>query len=93
MDVCAAGVEAAAAQCAGHAERLASNVPTAVAGPPAQATAAAVVGAYTALGETAAVLVARLKATGDKLSVSAAEFASMDRTSAQALSALGGVQV
>jgi hypothetical protein len=52
-----------------------------------------VVGAYTALGETAAVLVARLKATGDKLSVSAAEFASMDRTSAQALSALGGVQV
>lgn len=82
-----------AAQCAGHAARLASEVPAAVAGPPAQVTAVAVAGAYTALGETAAVLVARLNATGDKLSVTAAEFTRMDRTSAQALSALAGVRV
>ncbi|CAA0091645.1 Uncharacterised protein [Mycolicibacterium vanbaalenii] len=59
-----------------------------------QATSAAVSGLYAAIGAAAAVLAGRVQATGDKLTVSAAQYASADENSAQGLSALGAsVQV
>jgi hypothetical protein len=92
--VCAEGLQVLAGQCAAHASRLTSQVPAAAAGPPAQATAAAVSIAYTALGSTAAVLAAKVEATGDELTVSATRYSTTDDDSAQQLSGLGGpVQV
>jgi hypothetical protein len=48
----------------------------------------AVVGAYTAIRSTAAVLASRVQATGDKLAVAATQYASTDEASEQRLSAL-----
>jgi hypothetical protein len=89
LDVCTEGLRAAGSSCEAHAGRLADQVPTGIGGPVAQATAAAVGAAYTALGECAAALAARVRFTGEKLSVSAAEFSTMDRTFAGELSVLG----
>jgi hypothetical protein len=83
-------LRALAGQCATNAARLANEVPNAAAGPPAQATTAAVSGVYAALGATAAILAGRIQATGDKLIVSAAGYASTDESTAQRISALGG---
>jgi hypothetical protein len=90
LQVCDEGLRATAGQCSVSASRLASQVPTAVVGPPTQATAEAVSGAYTALGATTAVLADRAQATDDKLTDSASRYMSTDETSAQHLSALGG---
>jgi hypothetical protein len=55
-----------------------------------QATAAAVSTAYTALRTTAAVLAARVQATGEELTVSADRYVTTDTTSAERLSAPRG---
>jgi hypothetical protein len=94
LDVCDAGLRALAGQCAVDASRLASQIPGAAAGPPAQATTVAASDVYAAIRTTATALAGRVQATGDKLTVSATQYASTDENSAQHLSALGAsVQV
>ena len=90
LEVHGEGLRALAGQCSVSAARLADQVPTAVIGPSAQATAAAVSNAYTASGSTAAALAARIEAPGHKLTVSATWYVSTDESSAQHLATLGG---
>jgi hypothetical protein len=92
LEVHGEGLRALTGQCSVSAARLAGQVPTAVIGPSAQATAAAVSNAYTS-GSTAAALAARVEATAHKLTVSAARYVSTDENSAQHLSALCGAPV
>lgn len=73
LGVCDEGLHALAAQCAAIASRLASQVPAAVGGPPTQATVSAVGSAYAALDSTAALLVRRIRTTGNELTTSAAQ--------------------
>nr|WP_313774309.1 type VII secretion target [Mycobacterium sp.] len=90
LDVCGEGLQALAGQCSADASRLATEIPAGMAGPPAQATAAAVRSAYMAIVASAAALAARVQGTGDKLTVAATQYVSTDETSAQRLSSLGG---
>lgn len=84
------GLAALAAQCTAIASRLASEVPTPAAGPPTQATTAAVGSAYTALEATSAVLAARIHTMARKLEISGSQYVGADNTSAQQLSELTG---
>lgn len=90
LDVCGDGLQALAGQCSLDASRLASRVIAGAAGPPTQATAAAVASAYVAIGATAAALSGRVYATGDQLITAATQYVNTDETSAQRLSAPGG---
>lgn len=87
LDVSDEGLRVAADQCAASASHLANQVPSPVIGPPAQATAAAVSGVYTAIGATVAVLAARVQANGDTLTIAATSYVSADENSGQHLSA------
>ena len=88
LEVCSEGLQALAARCSADAEGLAGHVSTGVAGPPFQATATAVGGAYAAISATATVLASRVHATGDKVAHAATQFRSNDDVSARQLSAL-----
>lgn len=90
LDVCAEGLRAAAGQCAADASRLASDVPSGVAGPSAQGSAVATSDLYTKVAMTAAILAARVHATCAKLTAAATQYVTTDETSAQRLSLLGG---
>lgn len=68
------------------AKQLASSVPTPLAAPATQATANAVVRAYSMLDATARTLVARAESTADKLDASASQYARTDEASALRLS-------
>lgn len=88
LEVCDEGLQALAGHCVATSGRLASQTTAPIPGPPTQATSAAVRGAYTALGATATVLAARVQATGEELSISAARYVATDENSAQRLAAL-----
>ena len=90
LKVCDEGLNIMSVQCTAIASRLAGQVPTPAAGPPAQATAAAVGSAYAVLNETAAVLAARVLAAGRKLTTSASRYEGTEETSAQQLAELSG---
>jgi hypothetical protein len=77
-------------QCVATSARIASRIPDSVLGPPAQATSAAVGGAYAALAATGAALAARVDATSAKLSAAGSRYVTQDEDSAHRLAVLGG---
>ena len=88
LEVCDDALQSLAGQHAATSARLANQVPTAVAGPPMQATSEAVSAAYAVLQSTAAVLAARVQATGSKIATSAIGYETTESGSAHRLAAL-----
>jgi hypothetical protein len=85
---CDEGLQALAVQCAAVSARLASHPPTPTPGPAAQATSAAVSDANGVLARTRSALSARVGATGAKLNLSGARYATQEKNSAHRLDAL-----
>lgn len=88
LEVCDDALKTRAGQHAATSARLANEVPTAVAGPPKQATSDAVSAAYAVLQSTAAVLAGRVQATGSKIATSAIGYQTTEADSAHRLAAL-----
>lgn len=88
LEVCDDALQSLAGQHAAMSARLANQVPTALAGPPMQATSEAVGAAYAAMQSTAAVLAARAQATGIKIATSAIGYETTEADSAHRLAAL-----
>ena len=85
LDVDEQGIRTLAGRFAGEASRLIGRPSAPVIGPPAQATSAAVAGAYATLDATASALAARMDGTGSRLTVAAVRYASTDDASSRRL--------